>query len=95
MSKQFHVYILTNKMHTVLYTGVTSDLLSRTYQHKTKMVPGFTDRYDVNKLVYYEEFSDAYSAISREKQLKGGSRKKKIELIENANPGWKDLSREF
>ncbi|MFH0847449.1 MAG: GIY-YIG nuclease family protein [Chloroflexota bacterium] len=95
MNKRFYVYILTNKMHTVLYTGVTGDLLSRVYQYKEKMIRGFTGRYNVNRLVYFEEFSDAYNAISREKQLKGGSRKKKTELIKSVNPGWKDLSKEF
>jgi len=82
---------MTNRMHTVLYTGVTSDLIKRIFQHKEKMTPGFTSRYNVKKLVFYEEFSDAYSAISREKQIKSWPRKRKINLINSTNPGWKDL----
>jgi putative endonuclease len=77
---------MTNKRHTVLYTGVTNDLEKRTFQHKEKLIGGFTERYNLDNLVYYEEFSDAYSAISQEKQIKGGSRKKKIGLINNLNP---------
>jgi len=89
--KQYFVYILTNKRHTVLYVGVTSDLMKRIYQHRKKLVPGFTSRYNVDKLVYYEVFDDAYTAISREKQIKGGSRAKKIDLINGMNPQWLDL----
>jgi putative endonuclease len=77
MEKQFYVYILTNAKHKALYTGVTSDLQSRVYQHKQKAVPGFTARYNINVLVYYEEQADAISAIAREKQIKGGSREDK------------------
>ncbi len=91
MSKQYAVYIMTNKYNNVLYTGVTNELKRRVYQHKEKLVEGFTKRYNVNKLVYYEVTSDINSAISREKQLKGGSRKKKIDLINGLNPEWKDL----
>jgi putative endonuclease len=76
----------------VLYTGVTNDLNRRMYEHKNKVIKGFTQKYNVSKLVYFEETTDAYSAISREKQIKGGSRAKKIALIETINPDWKDLS---
>ncbi len=83
---------MTNKWNTVLYTGVTSNLEKRVYEHKLKLKEGFTKKYNVNKLVYYEIFEDVYEAIVREKQIKGGSRKKKIDLIEGMNPEWKDLS---
>jgi putative endonuclease len=89
--KSYYVYIATNKDNHVLYTGVTNDLYRRMYEHKNKLMKGFTQKYNVCKLVYYEETSDVYSAISREKQIKGGSRAKKITLIEAINPGWKDL----
>ena len=82
---------MTNKPKTVLYTGVTNDLKRRVFQHKEKQVDGFSKRYNITKLVYYEIFNDAYSAISREKQIKGGSRKKKIDLINSLNPKWEDL----
>jgi putative endonuclease len=91
MQKQYYVYILTNKNNTVLYTGVTSQLQGRVYQHRQKMVEGFTKKYNADKLVYYEICEDAYGAISREKQIKGGSRQKKIDLVNSANPGWRDL----
>ena len=85
------VYILTNKHHTVLYTGVTSDLYTRVIEHRTKVYPGFTAKYNVHKLVYFEQFGDVNDAIAREKQIKGGSRQKKIDLINSQNPGWNDL----
>jgi putative endonuclease len=91
MAKQFCVYILTNRRHTVLYTGVTSDLPGRIHQHRTKAVPGFTSRYNVDKLVFYEVADDPIAAISREKQIKAGSRRKKIALIDAMNPEWRDL----
>lgn len=91
MDKQFFVYILNNKANTVLYTGVTSDLRQRIFQHKEKQVEGFTKRYNLDRLVYYELFSDARSAISREKQIKNYSRRKKMELIDTMNPKWEDL----
>ena len=90
--KQFYVYILTNKNNTVLYTGVTSDLECRVWEHKHKIYKGFTARYNVDKLVYYEIHYDSYEAIAREKQIKAGSRKKKIDLINAQNPEWKDLA---
>ncbi len=89
--KIYCVYILTNKTHTVLYTGVSGNLPARVYQHSMKMVSGFTDRYNVNKLVYYETCSNPEGAIAREKQIKAGSRAKKIALIEAKNPTWNDL----
>ncbi|MGA1861994.1 GIY-YIG nuclease family protein [Deferribacter thermophilus] len=91
MEKQGYVYILTNKTNTVLYTGVTSNLTKRIYEHRTGAVEGFTKKYNVKKLVYYEVFSDIEEAIKREKQIKGGSRAKKIALIESINPNWEDL----
>ena len=85
------VYIVTNDRHTVLYTGVTSDLKARIYQHREKLLPGFTARYNVYKLGYYEVFDDPSIAITREKQLKAGSRRKKLDLIDAFNPDWRDL----
>ena len=84
--------MMTNKNNTVLYTGMTSSLTTRVRQHKEQIVPGFTKRYNLTKLVYYESCDSAYGAIAREKQLKAGSRKKKEALIESVNPEWKDLS---
>ena len=94
MHKERHycVYIMTNKANTTLYTGVTGELMGRVLQHKRKEVAGFTKRYNINKLAYYEEFQYINDAIAREKQIKGGSRQKKIDLIESMNPEWKDLS---
>jgi putative endonuclease len=91
MDKLYWVYILTNRHHTVLYVGVTSDLKARVYQHREKLVPGFTSRYNVDKLVYYEAGRDVAGAITREKQLKAGPRQKKIDLINGFNPKWRDL----
>ncbi len=87
----YYVYILTNSNNRVLYTGVTNDLKRRVYEHKEKLVKGFTKKYNVSKLVYYEVCEDIYGAISKEKQIKAGSRKKKIELINSVNEEWKDL----
>ena len=86
---------MTSKRNTVLYTGITSDLPKRVYHHKNKLVEGFTKKYNIVKLVYYECFENVESAIRREKQIKAGSRKKKIELINSINPTWKDLSEEI
>ena len=92
MEKQYYVYILTNVRNAVLHTGFTGKhLKQRIAEHKQKAVFGFTARYNVDKLVYYEISDTAYTAISREKQIKAGSRKKKIELIESINKEWKDL----
>jgi putative endonuclease len=95
MDRNYFVYILTNKNNTVLYTGVTNNLSRRVYEHKEKLVDGFTKRYNCSKLVWYEIYNDSYSAISREKQIKAGSRKKKLELVKNRNPEWKDLYNEI
>jgi len=93
--KYGYVYIMTNKRNTTFYTGVTSDLAGRVWAHKNKLVEGFTKRYNINKLVYYEVFDDIKDAIAREKQIKAGSRKKKIDLIKSINPDFKDLSDEL
>lgn len=91
----FYVYILTNAANTVLYTGMTNDLARRLYEHQTNInVGGFTAKYRVHKLVYYEAGDSAGWAIAREKQIKAGSRKKKIDLINSTNPRWNDLGRE-
>ena len=82
---------MTNKNNTVLYTGVTNNLKRRVYEHKSKLIEGFTKKYNITKLVYYEIFSDSYNAISREKQIKAGSRQKKIDLINSVNERWDDL----
>ena len=91
MEKVYCIYILTNQRHTVLCTGVTGDLKSRVHQHREKLLPGFTNRYNVCKLVYYEAGYNASGAIAREKQIKAGSRQKKTELINRLNPEWRDL----
>ena len=88
---QYYVYIMTNKSRT-LYTGVTNDLERRVYEHKQKLVPGFTAKYNITRLVYFEVTQDVKAAITREKQIKGWLRSKKIALIESVNPEWKDLS---
>ncbi len=95
MEKRGYVYILTNKNNTTLYTGVTSNLPKRIYEHKNKLVDGFSKKYNLDKLVYYEIIDEITEAINREKQIKAGSRKKKIELINSQNPEWKDLSEDF
>src|SRR5208283_5570945 len=89
--RKFFVYILSNKSR-VIYTGVTSDLDRRVYEHKNHLLPGFTAKYRVDKLVYFEEHDEPDVAISREKQIKGWLRRKKIALIESINPAWKDLA---
>jgi len=88
---QYYVYIMSNRSKT-LYTGVTNDLMRRVYEHKNKMVEGFTKKYNIKRLVYFEETGDVQAAIEREKQIKGWLRAKKIALIESKNPEWKDLS---
>ena len=95
MEKDYYVYIMTNKNNTVLYTGITNDLKKRIYEDKEKLVEGFTKRYNIRKLVYYEIFKDVRSAILREKQIKSGSRAKKIELVKNMNSEWNDLYSEL
>ena len=91
MEKQYYVYIMTNKNNSVLYTGMTNDLMRRVYEHREKLVEGFTTKYNVGKLVYFEIFRDVESAMLREKQIKGGSRAKKLDLINDFNKDWRDL----
>lgn len=97
MKRELHpcVYIMTNKNNTVLYTGVTSNIINRVAAHKNKMAEGFTSKYNVTKLVYFEDFATMPEAIAREKQIKGGSRLKKIDLINKMNPEWEDLYEKF
>ena len=94
MGKTYYVYILASKTR-VLYTGITNNLERRTAEHKQKLVPGFTAKYNVNRLVYFETTADVRSAIAREKQLKGWLRSKKLTLIEVENPHWHDLSEDW
>ena len=94
MSNQYYVYIMTSKHNTVLYVGVTNDLWRCVSEHNLKLQAGFTSRYNVNKLVYYEVFDDIEEAIAREKQLKGGLRKDKVKLIAQMNSEWNDLCKE-
>jgi putative endonuclease len=89
--KQYFVYILTNKHNTVLYTGSTIDLVRRVHEHKNKYVEGFTSRYNVDRLVYYEMYSDPRNMVARERAIKNLVRRKKIALIESLNPEWKDI----
>jgi putative endonuclease len=89
--KSYYIYILTNKNNSVLYVGLTNDFVRRIWEHKSKMIEGFTKKYNIDKLVYYEKFDDTNSASAREKQLKTGSRKKKLDLINSFNKNWKDL----
>ena len=89
--KQYYVYIMTSRTGTI-YTGVTNDMVRRVYQHKHGLILGFTTKYSITKLVHYESGSDINSAITREKQIKGWLRRKKVALVESTNPGWTDLS---
>jgi len=91
MPKYYSVYIITNSRNTVLYTGVTGNLAARIYYHKNKSVSSFSSKYNLEKLVYYEVYEEINLAIAREKKIKAGSRKKKIDLINKFNPSWKDL----
>ncbi len=95
MSRQYCVYILTNIRNTVLYVGVTSNLVRRVWEHKQKLIEGFTQKYNVTKLVYYEIHSDVENAIGCEKELKNLVRRKKNQLINQLNPGWSDLYSEI
>jgi len=90
--KMFYLYIVSNRKHGVLYTGITNDLERRVYEHKQKHIPGFTSKYNLTKLVFFEETHDVNAVIAREKQIKGWINRKKISLIESINPHWKDLS---
>ena len=91
----YYIYILTNKTNKVLYVGVTNNLPRRLYEHQNKLIDGFTKRYNLNKLVYFEEYSEIEMAIAREKQLKGWVRCKKNDLIESVNPSWTALGADF
>ena len=91
MNKNYYVYILANKRNGALYIGVTSDLIKRVWEHKNKVIEGFTQKYNVNKLVYFEQYNDPINAIKREKRLKKYNRKWKLGLIEKETPDWKDL----
>ena len=90
--KQYFVYMVTNKGRTTLYIGITNSLMRRVFQHRQGKIPGFSKRYNTNRLVYYEQYNDVRDAIAREKQLKGWSRKKKEALINSVNPKWTDLA---
>jgi putative endonuclease len=92
MSNENYVYILTNEFNTTLYIGITNDLIRRISEHKNDVADGFTKKYRLHKLVYFEPTSDVNEAILREKQLKAGSRKRKIDLVNTIYPAWKDLS---
>ncbi len=91
LTKQYYIYFLTNWNNKVLYVGVTNNLKRRVYEHKHGLMEGFTRKYNVHKLVYYEVVEEIKAAILREKQIKGGSRQKKNDLVERFNPEWKDL----
>ncbi|MDX1828780.1 MAG: GIY-YIG nuclease family protein [Lutibacter sp.] len=93
--KKNYVYFMTNKNNKVIYIGVTSNIIERVYQHKTRVYKGFTSKYNCEKLVYFEEFNDINQAINREKQLKAGNRNNKVKLIEGMNPQWNDLSNDW
>ena len=92
MQNQPHIYILTNRPSGTLYIGVTSNLLQRVHQHRKNQIKGFTAKYNINKLVYFEETKDVTTAISREKEIKKWRREKKNALVEQTNPAWSDLS---
>jgi putative endonuclease len=92
LDRKYYVYILTNWNNTVLYVGVTSNLTRRIYEHKNKVVSGFTEKYNLSKLVYFQETNDVLSAITREKEIKRWRRDKKADLVSSMNPEWRDLS---
>ena len=91
MEEQAYIYFMSNRYNKVLYVGITSNLIKKAWEHKNKVVDGFTKRYNLNKLVYYEIYDDIETAINREKQIKSWPRKRKIELIHSLNPHWDDL----
>ena len=95
VGKEYCVYLMTNAYNTVIYCGVTNNLARRVYEHKNGLGGIFTKKYNINKLVYYEVGDNVNAALAREKQIKGGSRQKKIDLIKSRNPEWKDLYDEF
>jgi putative endonuclease len=94
-TNSYYIYLLTNWNHRVMYVGVTNDLERRIYEHKNKLISGFTDKYKVNKLVYFEETGDIHAAITREKEIKKWRRDKKNRLVNKINPGWQDMSEEL
>ena len=94
MTRQYYVYIMTNKHNRALYTGMTGDLKRRAYEHRTGRGSGFTSRYKAGKLVYYEVAEDRHGALEREKQIKKGSRRSKVNLVDGMNAGWRDLYEE-
>jgi len=91
----YYVYLMTNWNNKVMYIGVTNDLQRRVYEHRNKLLKGFTEKYNINKLVYFEETSDVTAAITREKEIKKWRREKKNALVQRVNPDWKDLSEDF
>ncbi|MFQ5965210.1 MAG: GIY-YIG nuclease family protein [Candidatus Scalinduaceae bacterium] len=93
--KRYYIYLITNWNNKVMYVGVTNNLVRRIYEHKSKLVKGFTNRYNINKLVYYEETHDVIAALAREKEIKKWRREKKNQLVNQMNPNWKDLSLEW
>jgi len=93
--RTYYVYLLTNWNNKVIYVGITNDLERRIYEHKEKFVKGFTEKYNVNKLVYYEQTPDINAALNREKEIKKWRREKKNRLVVNTNPQWRDLSEDF
>jgi putative endonuclease len=95
MKEEFYVYILSSNRNGTLYFGVTSNLIKRVWEHKNKFIEGFTRKYNIDKLVYYEQYRDAQNAIKREKRIKKYNRTWKLELIEKSNPEWKDLYNEI
>ena len=95
MSKTYYVYLITNWNNKVLYTGVTSNLERRIYEHKNKLIKGFTHKYNVSKLVYFEQATDIDSAITREKEIKKWRREKKNRLVESTNKNWEDLTEQW
>jgi len=95
MKKSYYVYIMTNKNNGVLYTGVTNNLKRRVYEHQQKLVGSFTQRYNATKLVFFEMCTEIEAAITREKQIKAGSRQDKVELVNSMNPEWRDLAEDL
>ena len=91
----YFIYIITNKINTVLYTGVTNNLQRRIFEHKNKLIPGFSEKYNLTKLIFFQEFRDVKDAIASEKKIKGWTRAKKIVLIKSANKEWQDLATEL
>lgn len=92
---EYYVYMITNRHHNVLYTGMTNDLARRVYEHRNHLLPGFTSKYNADTLVYFEKTSHVNAAIEREKQIKGWSRAKKNALVESMNPEWADLAKDW